>query len=272
VAPRFSRPRLISADDKQYRAFLAQIMIGKENQRTIRPPSQRDLFGGEAEAALRDWLGQRYTLSERRIVEYLEHRGRSAVKKYRELDAVVIPDAKTIHVFEIKASQRAASLRRAAQQLRDTRTILGMLFPRVHTAILLVDTGIPTAEEVAALMADPEAPPMPPPTVDEVLAALPQLRPIASLDERSSDPQVVDLLRFGVDDIIALAGAENLHLNWDAEDAEDTEDAGPSEEEPAPPRYAYSTDETPAEEDDGGALGAALRRALKGSGDDRETS
>src|SRR5262245_47431222 len=100
VPPRFSRPRLIGADDKQYRAFLAQIMLGKENQRAIRPPRERDLFGGEAEAALRDWLAQRYTLSERRIVEYLEHRSRSAVKKYRELDAVVIPTPKTIQVFE----------------------------------------------------------------------------------------------------------------------------------------------------------------------------
>ena len=70
--------RLISADDKQYRAFLAQIMLGKENQRAIRPPRARDLFGGEAELALRDWLAQRYRLSERRIVEYLEHRGRSS--------------------------------------------------------------------------------------------------------------------------------------------------------------------------------------------------
>ena len=112
MAPRFSRPRLTSADDKQYRAFLAQIMIGKDNQRAIRPPRARDLFGGEAEAALRGWLAQGSTLSERRIVEYLEHRGRSAIKKYRELDAVVIPDAKTIHVFEIKASQKATSLRR----------------------------------------------------------------------------------------------------------------------------------------------------------------
>jgi hypothetical protein len=267
VAPRFSRPRLIGADDKQYRAFLAQIMIGKENQRATHPPSERDLFGGEAEAALRDWLGRRYTLSERRIVEYLEHRGRSAVKKYRELDAVVLHDPKTIYVFEIKASQRAASLRRAVQQLRDTRAILGMLFSRVYTTILLVDTGIPTAEEVAALMASPEAPPVRPPTLDEVLAALPQVRQIGSLDERSADPLVVDLLRFNVNDIIALAGAENLHLHWDEDDAEAPEEAQPG------PRYAYTTAEPPTEEDDdnGGALGAALRRALEGSGNHKET-
>jgi len=266
VASRFSRPRLIAADDKQYRAFLAQIMIGKDNQRPIYPPSDRDLFGSEAEAALRDWLGQHYQLSERRLVEYFEHRGREGVKKYRELDAVVLHDAKTIHIFEIKASRKATSLRRATQQLRDTRTILGMLFSRVHTTILLVDTGIPTAEEVAALMASPEAPPVPPPTLDEVLATLPQVRPIATLDERSADPLVVDLLRFSVNDIIALAGAENLHLDWDETDEEPLEEAAPA------PRYAYTTEPPPAEDDDddGGALGAALRRALTGSGDDKE--
>src|SRR5262245_47477738 len=166
-------------------------MLGKDNQRAIRPPRARDLFGGEAEAALRDWLAQHYTLSERRIVEYLEHRGRSAIKKYRELDAVVLPDSKTVYAFEIKASRKAGSLRRATQQLRDTRAILGMLFHRVYTTILLVDTGIPDAEEVAQIMAEEDAPPVPPPTLDEVLAQLPQLRLIESLDQRDPNPEIV---------------------------------------------------------------------------------
>jgi hypothetical protein len=262
VAPRFSRPRLIGADDKQYRAFLAQIMLGKDNQRAIRPPRARDLFGGEAEAALRDWLAQRHPLSERRIVEYLEHRGRSAIKKYRELDAVVIPDPKTIHAFEIKASQKAASLRRAAQQLRDTRAILGMLFHRVYTTMLLVDTGIPTAEQVAELMATEDAPPVPPPTLDEALASLPQVRLIGSLDERDPDPQVVNLLRFGVADIVALAGAENLHLDWDEDEEEVAEEAQAPEEQP---RYAYTTDDPDTDAaDDDNPLAAALKRAMEG--------
>ena len=153
MAPRFSRARLIDTTDTQYRAFVRQIMIGKDNQRATRLPLPRELFGGEAEAALRDWLSQRFTLSDRRIVEYLEHRGRSAIKKYRELDAVVLSNQKTVEVFEIKASQKATSVRRAAQQLADTRAILGMLFRRVNATILLVDTGIPTADDVAELMA-----------------------------------------------------------------------------------------------------------------------
>ena len=107
MAPRFSRARLIDTSDTQYRSFVRQIMIGKDNQRATRLPLPRELFGGEAEAALRDWLAQHFTLSERRIVEYLEHRGRSAIKKYRELDAVVLSDQKTVEVFEIKASQKA---------------------------------------------------------------------------------------------------------------------------------------------------------------------
>ena len=266
MAPRFSRPRLIDADDKQYRAFIRQIMIGKDNQRAMRPPHARDLFGGEAEAALRDWLAQRYTLSERRIVEYLEHRGRSAIKKYRELDGVALPNPKTIEVFEIKASQKAASLRRAAQQLADTRAILGMLFRRVNTTILLVDTGIPTADDVAELMATEDAPIVPPPTLDEVLAILPRVHLAASLDARDPDSEIVNLLRFSVEDIIALAGAENLHLNWDAEDEADQET---SEElaEPTKPAFAYTTDALPeAEElaDDDNPLAAALRKAMEG--------
>jgi hypothetical protein len=264
VAPRFSRARLIDTNDTQYRAFVRQIMIGKDNQRATRLPLPRELFGGEAEAALRDWLAQRFTLSDRRIVEYLEHRGRSAIKKYRELDAVVLSDQKTIEVFEIKASQKAASLRRAAQQLADTRAILGMLFRRVNTTILLVDTGIPTADDVAELMAAADAPFEPPPTLDEVLALLPRVHLAAALDARDPDPEIVNLLRFSVEDIIALAGAENLHLNWDEEEQEDQETIE-EPEEPAKPAYAYSTDEPPVaeEQEDDNPLAAALRKAME---------
>jgi hypothetical protein len=264
VAPRFSRARLIDTNDTQYRIFVRQIMIGKDNQRATRPPLPRELFGGEAEVALRDWLAQRFTLSDRRIVEYLEHRGRSAIKKYRELDAVVLSDQKTIEVFEIKASQKAASVRRAAQQLADTRAILGMLFRRVNTTILLVDTGIPTANDVAELMATEDAPIVPPPTLDEVLALLPRVHLAAALDARDPDPEIVNLLRFSVEDIIALAGAENLHLNWDEEEPEDQE-AADEPEELAKPAFAYTTEEPPVVEDqaDDNPLAVALRRAMQ---------
>ena len=259
MTQRFSRPRLIDSNDTQYRAFVRQIMIGKDNQRPTRPPRARDLFGGEAEQALRSWLAERFTLSERRIVEYLEHRGRSAIKKYRELDAVIIPDPKSIQVFEIKASQKAASIRRAVQQLRDTRSILGMMFFRVHTTFLLVDTGIPTASEIAELMASEDAPPEPPPTLERVLALVPQVRLASSLDDRDPDPEVVNLLRFSVEDIVALAGAENLHLDWDEDDAE------AAAEEAAKPDFAYTTEQPAAEEEEeGGALAAALKRAMQG--------
>jgi hypothetical protein len=258
VAPRFSRPRLIDANDPQYRAFVRQIMIGKDNQRATRPPLPRELFGGEAEAALRGWLAQHYTLSDRRFIEYLEHRGRSAIKKYRELDAVALPDPKSIQVFEIKASQKAQSVRRAVQQLRDTRSILGMLFFRVYTTILLVDTGIPDVQAVAELMAAADAPPQPPPTLGEVLALLPQVCLANSLAERDPNPEVVNLLRFSVDDIVALAGAENLHLNWDEAELEEGMDEA---DEPAPPSFAYTTDESA--DDDDNPLAAALRKAMR---------
>lgn len=264
MAPRFSRARLTDANDPQYRAFLRQIMIGKDNQRPTRPPLPRELFGGEAEAALRDWLAQHVTLTDRRIVEYQEHRGRTAIKKYRELDAVAIPNPKTIEVFEIKASQKALSLRRASQQLRDTRSILGMLYFRVHTTILLVDTGIPDAQAVAELMASEDAPTFAPPTLDEVLAQLPHVRLAGSLAERDPSPEVVSLLRFSVDDIIALAGAENLHLDWDEPEPDEEADEA-ADSAPEPPGYAYSTDAPAADDDDDdNPLAAALRRAMKG--------
>lgn len=266
MAPRYSRPRLIDDQDRQYRAFLQQIMLTRQNRKAIRPPRARDLFGGEAEAALRIWLSERVTLSERRIVEYLEHKGRNAVKKYRELDATMLPDPKTIHVFEVKATQKATSLYRARQQLGDTRTILGMLFAHVYTTILLVDTGIPkTPEEAEQQVAELAArfpdrdPPPPPPTFDEVLASAPTLRLIDSLDSRDPDPQIVSILRFSVDDIIAIAGAENLHLDWD-EPEEDEEEIEPPELE----RHTYTAGGD--DDDDDNPLAAALRKAMEDKG------
>jgi hypothetical protein len=179
---------------------------------------------------------------------------------------VVLSDQKTVEVFEIKASQKATSLRRAAQQLADTRAILGMLFRRVNTTILLVDTGIPTADDVAELMASEEAPTVPPPTLDEVLALLPRVHLAAALDVRDPDPEIVNLLRFSVEDIVALAGAENLHLNWDEEDEADLEVVD-EPEEPAKPAFAYTTDAPPVDEeqdDDDNPLAAALRKAMQG--------
>src|SRR5262245_56232717 len=193
-------------------------MLTKANHRATRPPRARDLFGGEAEAALRSWLAFQLPLSDRRIVEYYEHRGRSARLKYRELDAIAIDNARSLQVFEIKASQSATSLRRANRQLQETRTILRPLFPEIRLTILLVDTGIPTAEDVAALTADEDASPIAPPTLADMLEALPQIQLVGSLAERSSDPASVSLLRFSVGDIVALVGADGLHLDWADDD------------------------------------------------------
>jgi hypothetical protein len=267
MGARFSRPRLIDEHDPRYRAHVEQMKLLRINQRAIRPPRARDLFGSEAEAALRDWLAQQVPLSERRIVEYLEHRGRQAITKYRELDAVWLPEPKTIHVFEIKASMKATSLRRAVRQLRDTQTILRILFPRVHTTILLVDTGIPqTPEEAAAQRAewiarrpDRQPPADPPPTLADVLANLSQVRLVDTLAELPDNPDLVGLIRFTVDDIIALAGAENLHLDWDEEEDEE-EDA--DEEPGATDQYLYSSESGTDEEEN--PIAAALRKALEG--------
>jgi hypothetical protein len=240
-------------------------MLTRQNQRAIRPPRARELFGGEAEIALRQWLAERVPLSERRIVEYDEHRGRQAIRKYRELDAVVIPDPKTIEVFEIKASRKAVSLRRASQQLRDTGEILGMLFARVYTTILLVDTGIPHSQaeaqaQLAERLARRETPLYaidPPPTLDEVLERLPRLRLIDSLEQRAVDPAIIPVLRFGVEDIIALAGAENLHLDWAADDLEPEEGDEP---EPELERYSFGSSD---DEESESPLAAALRKAMQ---------
>lgn len=255
--PTYGRPRLITEDDKYYRAYVESFKLQRKNQKAIRPPRQRDLFGAEAEAALRSWLGERITLDERRILEYEERRHKRGVIKYRELDAINI-EGRTAWVFEIKASRTASALRRAASQLQETRTILKLLFPVVRVTILLVDTGIPTSvEEVEALMASDRPPPRRPELLSEVTAAVPELRLIESLDV-APDPERIDVLRFSVDDIIAIAGAENLSLDWEADDEEEEE---LYESRPASSLYISSTDDADSQDDDDNPLAVALRKA-----------
>lgn len=256
---RYSRPRLITSDDKRYREYVQQFILQRKNHRAMRPPRQRDIFGGQVEKALREWLSQHLSLDDRRILGYEELRGRRASTKYRELDAVVLESHRYIWVFEIKASRTVASLRHAIEQLQETRTILHLLYPHVATTILSVNTGIPTEEEVTAMLASPEPPEKPPATLDTFLASHMHINLITSLDERSHDGKTLDLLCFTVDDIIALAGAENLALDW-AQDDDIDEVASPSSSN----QPVYSTDSNSNEQDSddsNNALAAALRRA-----------
>lgn len=257
----YGRPRLITEDDRRYRAYIEQFAIARKHQKAMRPPRQRDLFGGEAEAALRQWLGERIELDERRILEYEERRNRRGFIKYRELDGLHI-EGRRAHVFEIKASRTASALRRAVAQLHETRAILKLVYPTVAITILLVDTGIPASvEEVEALMQGERPPPRRPELLGEVLAALPELRLVASLDEAGADGERIAVLRFGVAEIVALAGAENLSLDWEADDEEPEELAGPR---PAASLYATSEPEAAPQDDagdDDSPLAAALRKA-----------
>lgn len=252
----YARPRLTTVEDKHYRAYVQQFILQRKNQRAIRPPRQRDIFGNQAEQALREWLAEHLTLSNRRILEYEERRGKRASIKYRELDALVLEDKRTIWVFEIKASRTARSLRKAVAQLQETRAILRLIYPNISTTVLLVDTGIPTEEEIAALMAEPDAPQEPPQTFEQVLESLEQVQLGNTLDTCNRANTGTDVLRFRVDDIIAIAGEEHLALDW-SDDEIDMESGDHSQT-----TSVYSTaDEDEVESNDGGALAEALRKA-----------
>ncbi|NNJ12455.1 hypothetical protein EKD04_019195 [Chloroflexales bacterium ZM16-3] len=253
----YARPRLLTADDRRYRAYVDGFKLQRKNNKAIRPPRQRDLFGGEAEAALRGWLAPQVELDDRRIIEYEERRNKRAFVKYREVDALAV-DERAIWAFEFKASRSASSLRRAVGQLQETRQILKLLRHTVRVTILLVDTGIPAnAAEVDALMASDRPPSRRPELLAEVLESMPILRLVDSLGTEG-DGETIDVVRFSVDDIIALAGAENLHLDWAADDEEPEE---PPEPRPASSLYASSSDEESSDDDDDNPLAAALRKA-----------
>lgn len=252
---RFTRARLTTFDDPHYRTFVARQTMGRDNQRAIRPPRERDLFGGEAEALLREWLAaQGLALSDRRILEYEERRGGRSIRKYRELDGLVEGDRR-LHVFEIKASRTAQSLRRGYGQLREVRETLRLIAPTVRSTVLFVDTGIPTPAEIAELMRQEDAPPHPPQTLEQVLDDVAGLRLVASLDEAGAVADQIGVLRFSLDQIIALAGERPLHLNWAADEDEDLPPP------PPPARHTIGGDED--DDDDDSPFAAAFRRAQK---------
>ncbi|MFD3162318.1 hypothetical protein [Herpetosiphon sp. NSE202] len=218
---RFVRARLTTFDDPHYRAFVEQMTIARENQRATRPPRQRDLFGGEAEQLLREWLtAQGQALSERRILEYDERSGRQTIRKYREIDALV-EVGRSVHVFEVKASRSAHTIRKAATQLHDIRAALQLIIPRVYTTLLLVDTGIPDAEAVQALMRSPDAPHTPPPTIADIIGNQSRFHLIEHPEQAQQWPDQISIRRFSLDQLVAMAGDRPLHLDWALDDDEE---------------------------------------------------
>jgi hypothetical protein len=227
------------------------MQLQRANQRATRPPAQRDLFGGEAEQLLRAALAQRFELSDRRILEYEERKGRNWQRKYRELDALVVEGQTRVHVFEIKASRRTGALHRALRQLRDTRSILELAFRTVSATVLLVDTGLLTAEEQAAIAAEEDAPERLPQTLADALAEHPEVRQVETIGALQPFPDAIELVVLSVDEIIALANGAPLSLDWEAD--EEDEPAEP----PAPSGEPLYSTEDEAES----PFAAALRKA-----------
>ncbi len=257
---RFSRPRLITFDDPAYRAHVEEMLLQRANQRALQPPSQRDLFGGEAEDVLRAMLEERFTLSPRRILDYHERRGQRQYRKFRELDAVV-EDERRVHAFEIKASRTARALHRAMAQLRDTSEILEPLFRTVATTLIFVDTGVISGADRDALMLQPDAPEQPPQTLDEAIAEYPALQRVASLHELSAFPATPEVVVLKVDDVVALAGDRALSLRWD----EEAEDAVNEERVAAPSNPVAPLYTSGGNSDEDNPFAAAMRKAAQHS-------
>lgn len=249
---RFNRPRLMTFDDPAYQRHVEQMKLQRANQRAIRPPSQRDLFGGEVEEIIRSALSSRFTLSDRRILEYEERKGRSLNRKFRELDALVIEGQARVHVFEIKASRRTGAIHRAIRQLRETQAILKLAFQHVSLSVVVVDTGMITPVERDAIAAEPEAPEHLPQTLDEAIAEYEDVRRVSTLDALSLFPNVVELVVLSLDQLIEMANGASLSLDWEADEAEDVVEQAPRSNEPL-----YST----PDDDDDNPFAAAFRQA-----------
>jgi hypothetical protein len=243
---RYGRARLITRDDRRYQDYLEQFRIARSYQRAMRPPSARQVFGEEVEELLRAWLARSRPLSDRRYLEYEERRGGQWVLKYRELDALEIRGRDTVHVYEIKASRSPKSLRRGLRQLEENRKILSLLFPHIAGTLLFLDTGM-MAEERETVLARLER-----------VVFLGDLSEVVDLGDRTG------LFWVDLEWIIELAGGEqNLTLDW--MDEEETVPTDVSLEEQEPRIWTSGADEQ-----DVGALGQALLKALRRQGESAE--
>ncbi|MFM2310629.1 MAG: hypothetical protein RLY87_2751 [Chloroflexota bacterium] len=254
---RFHRVRMHDVDDPQYRAYIAGVMATRSNHKAIRPASNRSLFGAEAEEILRTWLAQFAPLSANRYVEYNERMGTQLIRKYRELDAVHQADATHVHVYEVKASGQLRSINRGLRQLSETRTILRRIIPHVACTLLLVDTGIITAEEVSTQMQSDDPPLHQPATLADFVRDHPELPFYPHHTYQPRHDEATAVVTFGLNDIVAMAGvhAESLHLDWSDEHEEASD-----EEDVAPVTTHYSSHDTTPDEDDS-PFAAAMRKA-----------
>ena len=160
----------------------------------------------------------------------------------------------------MKETSQTRSIARGIRQLRETQHILKTICPRIECTLLLVDTGIINADEVAELMAGVDAPNTQPLTLPEYVAANPELRMWTAAEYPAQPaPQTIDVVVFQLADIRQLAGdsVATLHLDW-SDELEEYE-----EPEPVIERYTSTSDES---ESDDNPLAAALQRALKERG------
>jgi len=241
---RYHRVRLHDIDDPQYRAYISALMATKANHKAIRPATHRSLFGSEAEDVVRGWLTQFHPLSDNRYVEYDERTGTQLIRKYRELDAVQYPDATHIHVYEVKASGQLRSITR----------------PHVACTLILVDTGIITAAEVAALMASADAPINPPGTLADYQRDHPEVPFYAHDQYHPRLDEATAVVTMAIADIVHLAGAgaDALHLDW-SDELDDPRDD--DEEPPITPGYTSHDADEGAQDDS--PFAAALRKAAE---------
>ena len=257
---RYHRVRLHDIDDPQYRAYIAALMATKANHKAMRPATHRSLFGSEAEDVVRGWLAQFHPMSANRYVEYDERTGTQLIRKYRELDAVYCPDATHIHVYEVKASGQLRSITRGLRQLNETRTILKRIIPHVACTLILVDTGIITATEVAVLMASAEAPIHPPGTLAEYQRDHPEVPFYAHDRYQPRLDEATAVVTMSIADVVHLAGAaaDTLHLDW----SDELDEPRDEDEEPAVAPGYTSHDADDGVQDES-PFAAALRKAAE---------
>ncbi len=240
MVKKFSNVKLIDFDDEGYQRYVAPFLLARKRWKPG-AISARSRFGYEVEEVIRVWLAEHTTLVPERVLQYTEWGHGRQARNYRELDAVEQrPDG--LFFYEIKASRSAQSLRRGIAQVKKTGHILSTAFKGVKGFIFFVCTDAEVLPELQVVIEETEG-----------------VSLLASFQERETWPEPVGVLVLSVADIVAIAGEEALTLEWEDEEGEELE-IEPEEEEWVEDWRTYQAQ---VEEEEVGALGAALLAALE---------
>jgi hypothetical protein len=145
---RIRRVRLVEAHDPGYLDFMADQRLRNQHLGPRQEASAMQRLSTVLEEAGRAWLGERLTLTPRRVLGYEVQQGSYSYRTaYRELDAVEGSEERPAVIFEMKVSSNPRVIRQACAQLQASLDVASRTWPRLRGCVLYINMGGDPAQE-----------------------------------------------------------------------------------------------------------------------------